>query len=184
MAMKQESLTIDYQTKRDMQLEIKFKKKIKMILAEQFIIKDRKMDLEKGTDFLIVNINPFKVGVRLRRYKYYVKNHGTYRNQFTIRWKRPTGVATEIDKIREGYVDYILYGFVDELEQHIIQYFIGDLKIFRKNEPKPLCTPINRDRRRSQLAAYELSQFPDEFIVDQRNLPQEYNKKIPQRRNT
>ena len=126
MDMKQTSLIIDEKTKKDMQLEIKLEREIKMILAEQFISKDIEMDMNRGTDFLIFNINPFKVGVRLRRFDYYENNE--YRNQFTIRWARPTGNETEIDKIRKGYVGYILYGFVDSSEENIIQYFIGNLK--------------------------------------------------------
>ena len=175
MDMKQTNLIIDEKTKLDMQLEIKLEKQIKMILAEQFIDKDVELDKKKGIDFLIFNVNPFKVGVRLRRYEYYKNNE--YRNQFTIRWTRPTGNETEIDKIRKGYVDYILYGFVDSSEENIIQYFIGNLEIFRKNEPNPIYTPTNHDKRKSQLAVYALKQFPPNFIVSSENLDSDYNQK-------
>jgi hypothetical protein len=165
--MKQHNLK-NKELETNMLLEYKFEKNIKMILANQFITKDIQMDLKKGTDFLIFNIKPFKIGVRLRRYSYYT---GIYKNQFTIRWRLPSGVKTEIHKIRHGYVDYILYGFIDQNEKQIIQYFIGDLNMFRKNEPKPIDKPVNKHEWGTQLAVYHLRQFPLSFIKDSNNVP-------------
>jgi hypothetical protein len=97
LAMRQEGF------RRDIQLEYRFARTIKAILGLFFIRKDIDADLHGGTDFLVYNIKPFRVAVRLRRYKYYIK----YSKQFTIRLSRPSGVKTEIDKINEGLVDYI-----------------------------------------------------------------------------
>ena len=144
---------------RDIQLEIRFKRVIKAILGNQFIVQDRIEDLENGTDFLLLKMTPFKIGVRLRRYKYF-KN---YHHEFTLRWSRPSGVKTEIHKIREGLVDYIFYGFVDPKEKQIIQYFIGDLIIFKKNEPEGLIKPNNPPD--SELSIYRISQLPKSFII-------------------
>jgi len=144
---------------RDIQLELRFTRIIKSILGNQFIVQDQIEDLENGTDFLLLKMTPFKIGVRLRRHKYFLK----YPDEFTIRWSRPSGVKTEIDKIREGLVDYIFYGFVDKLENEIIQYFIGDLKIFKENEP--LAIIKSNDPPDSELAIYKLSQLPEEFIL-------------------
>ena len=120
---------------KNITLERKFSRKIKAILGNQFIVQDPILDQYEGTDFAIMTVKPFKVGVRLRRYKYWLNSK--YREQFTTRWKLLSGNKTEIHKIREGLVNYILYGFVDKKEEKIIQYFIGDLKIFILDEPKP-----------------------------------------------
>jgi hypothetical protein len=82
---------------KDIKLEQKFTVKIKNILAQQFIVQDPIMDTKSGTDFLTFTVKSFKVGVRLRRYDYFTRYD--YKNEFTIRWKRPSGVKTEIDKI-------------------------------------------------------------------------------------
>lgn len=145
---------------KDIQLELKFDRILKAILGNFFITKNLEMDVKQATDFLIYNINPFKVGVRLRRYEYFLK----YPNDFTIRYSRPSGIDTEIHKIRQNLVDYILYGFVNEPETKIIKYFIGDLKIFRDNEPKPIAIKTNKPPD-SKLAVYNLEQFPKEFIL-------------------
>jgi len=118
----------------DIGLELRFTKTIKGILGNCFIVQDPQHDRQEGTDFEIFTVQPFKVGVRLRRFAYLDR----YGNEFTLRWSRPSGVPTEIDKVRSGLVDYILYGFVDAEERHILQYFIGDLNVFRANEPSPL----------------------------------------------
>lgn len=145
---------------KDSQLEYKNIRMIKAILGNFFITKDISADLNEGTDFLILTINPFRIGVRLRRYKFLSK----YPNDFTIRWSRPSGVNTEIHKIRDCLVDYILYGFVDNSETKIIKYFIGDLSVFRNNEPNPIAIKQNNPPD-SELAIYNISQLPLSFIL-------------------
>lgn len=133
---------------------------IKNILAQSFIRKIEKADLEEGQDFGIYSVKPFNVGVRLRRFKHFQK----YNREFTIRWSRPSGIKTEIDKIREALVDFILYGFLDKKGQNIIQYFIGDLKIFRAVNPEPYAI-IPNNPHDSELAVFKFTQFPKEFFI-------------------
>ena len=148
----------------DSQLEKRFSRVIKSVLGNQFICQDTIEDLENGTDFLLLKAYPFKIGVRLRRYNYYEKI--SYRTQFTIRWERPSGVQTEIHKIHDSKVDYIFYGFVNKIENKIIQYFIGDLHVFNKVNAKPIAIYFNKPYD-SKLAIFDKSQFPDKFILKQ-----------------
>jgi hypothetical protein len=152
--------------KDDIRLELKFAKQIKGILGMYFIQQDVTADLKQGTDFLVFTISAIKVAARLRTYYYYL----TYPNDFTIRYERPNGVKTEIDKIRQGLVDYLFYGFVDEKEDKIIKYLIGDLNIFRQYEPKPLVVKWNNPPD-SSLAAWNIKQFPSQFILKQYSYP-------------
>jgi len=145
---------------KDWSLEHKFESEIKNILADQFITKNIEADLEQATDFAIYTVEPFKVAVRLRRYDYFP----SFNHQFTVRWTRPSGVKTEIHKIRDGQVDYFLYGFINNTETQIIQYFIGDLTVFRKTDPEPYRIYPNNPYD-SELAVYNLSQFPSNFLI-------------------
>jgi len=149
---------------KNVYLEKRFAKTIKGILGMQFITQDKISDQEEGTDFLIFAIEPSKIRVaaRLRRYDQYIKDD--YRNQFTIRWSLPSGNKTEIDKIRDGFVRYLFYGFVDEKEEKLIQYFIGDLLIFRLQEPAPTGIYPNNPLD-SYLAAFRINDLPKEFII-------------------
>jgi len=145
-------------------LERRFARILKAILGNYFITQDVVLDKEQGTDFAIMTVNPFKVGIRLRRYKYWL--NWEFRNQFTIRWKLASGNKTEIDKIRSGFVRYILYGFVNEEESQIIQYFIGDLSALTPAYlDKPYRIFHNKNSDDSDLAVYRLCDAPIDFIV-------------------
>jgi len=142
----------------DRAIEDKFSTIIKNILGNFFITKQDIDDLEKGKDFAIYHIQPFSVAVRLRRFDYFQK----YRDEFTVRWSRPSGVRTEIDKIRDREVQYFMYGFLSLREDRIIQYFIADLKYFTNQQPYAI---IPNNPNDSELAVFKLNQFPKEFIV-------------------
>lgn len=146
----------------DIRLEMKFARQIKGILGMYFIRQDVEADTMEATDFLIFHIKPIKVAARLRTFAYLER----YPDEFTIRYSRPSGVPTEIHKIRQGLVDYLFYGFVNDTEDKIIKYFIGDLGIFRNQEPKPIVIKRNIDRS-SELAAYSLKSLPKLFILKQ-----------------
>jgi hypothetical protein len=143
---------------KDREIENKFAPQIKTILAQHFITKNVEADLKEGQDFGIYCLKPFNVGVRLRTFEYFKP----YNREFTIRWSRPSGAKTEIHKIREGLVDFILYGFLDQKEQNIIQYFIGDLKYFGDVQP---CQIRLNDPPDSELAVFKFDQFPRKFFV-------------------
>lgn len=145
---------------RNKELELKFDNTVRSILARQFIVRDVKADLEEGTDFLIYSVQPFRVGVRLRRFHIYPY----YNRQFTIRWEVASGVRTEIDKIYDGLVDYIFYGFVNLAEDRIVQYIIGDLSIFRAEHPEPYQIKYN-GRGDSHLAAFRIPDMPKDFVI-------------------
>lgn len=144
----------------DIGLEQRFARQIKAVLGLQFIGQDPILDRQEATDFAIFAIRPFRVGARLRRYKYMLK----YPDEFTIRWSRPSGVETEIHKIRRGAVDYIFYGFISEDENKILKWFIGDLKRFRESEPEPWRIFANNPPD-SLLAVYRIDDMPPNFIV-------------------
>jgi len=148
--------------KKDISLEMKFSKTIKGILGNYFFIKDDIHDHQNGTDFCIFMLFPkrIRVATRLRRFKHF-KNYG---DQFTIRWSRPSGEPTEIDKINWGLVDYFLYGFVDQKEEKIIKYFLGDLAVFRNEKPNPF-EIRNNFPFDSQLGCFKISQLSKKFIL-------------------
>lgn len=143
----------------DSKLEYKFAKTIKSILGNQFIIKDINLDLKEGTDFLVFRLEPIRVACRLRRFEYL-----KYNSDFTIRWSRPSGVDTEYQKIIKGFVDYILYGFIDQSEEKIVSYFIGDLKVFRDSGVKPFQIKPNNPND-SELAIFRLNDLPENFTI-------------------
>lgn len=144
----------------DRALEDQHSTEIKNILGNYFIQKREVDDLEKGTDFAIYYIKPFSVGIRLRRYNQFIKND--YKNEFTIRWSRPSGIKTEIHKIREGLVDHIFYGFLSPDAESVIQYFLADLKKFTDPKPEAIIPNFPPD---SKFAVYKMTQLPNSFYL-------------------
>lgn len=112
------------------------------------------------------DVSPAEQAELLRAARELKRRHylARYGSEFTVRWSRPSGVPTEIDKIREGLVDYIFYGFVSPDESRIVRYFVGDLARFRLAEPKPLCIRENTPPD-SKLAVYRVGDMDDHFIV-------------------
>lgn len=154
MEMKQPNSTYP----EDRSLETQFASLIKNILGQIFIRREEVADLEQGTDFAIFEVNPFRVAVRLRRFDYFLAFH----KEFTIRWSRPSGVKTEIHKIREGLVDYLFYGFLSSDETEIIQHFVADLTKFGTPMPYKI---YQNDPPDSELAVFKLNQFSANFLV-------------------
>jgi len=146
----------------DKLLEEKLANQIKAFLGVYFIRHASwDEDVNHGTDFMILSSAPIRVAARLRRFEYY--ENLEWRNQFTIRWERPSGALTEIHKIRRGDVDYLFYGFIDKNEKRIIKYLIGDLKLFRMNEPRAVAIIPNKPHD-SDLAVYSVNWLPN-FVL-------------------
>jgi len=150
---------------------IKLEKKTRIAilheLSEYFFKYDRHLDLCEATD---VYISPrTHTGMRIRRHKFFC--NAEYRNQFTVRWKLPSGTRTEIDKIRDGYADWFFYGFLNEDENDIIQFVLINFDIFRYvTDPKrkyyvqPEFIFDNVDGS-STLAAFGINQFCGNMFV-------------------
>ena len=142
----------------------KFIIQIKRSLGEVFIIEaTHEDDTEFNTDLLMPNGD--RIACRIRRHTYWEK----YRDQFTIRTERPSGMKSELEKILEGWGDYIFYGFSNPDETGLTQWFIGNLDAFRvylknymeQNEGQlPGIEHNNRDGS-SSFRAFNLQDIPN-----------------------
>ena len=152
----------------------KFITKIKRIIGEYFITEIRDEDIFHNTDLIVFKLEPIRIACRVRRFSYYLK----YRNEFTIRKTRPSGNKSELAKIIEGYGDYLFYGFSNKNEDDLIQWFLGDLSVFRlwfmkqsikNNGVLPGIERINYDGS-SVFQVFITNELPDNFIVAGFNL--------------
>lgn len=81
-------------------------------------------DTKEATD-LIIEVTGGSVAVRVRR------SNTRYRD-LTIRSRRPSGIPTELHKLREGFCDWYLYGWTDN--GHISEWILVDLNQMRNTE--------------------------------------------------
>lgn len=144
----------------------KFIPQIKRILGEHLIaVADWKQDATEASDLVVLACNPFRVGCRIRRNKYLTED---YQDEFTIRCERKNN-DTELAKIMSGWGDYFFYGFEGSSGLTVVNWFIGDLKIFRlhlwRNRQLLGSQHVrsNGDES-SSFAVWNRSAFPPEFV--------------------
>lgn len=146
----------------------RFLPEIKAFLGQTFIgeasIED---DQRRNTDLITLTIKPLRFACRVRRYDAFQE----YWMEFTLRNSRPFGAKTELEKVLEGWGDYLVYGFANQYENSLQQMFIGDLTIFRQwytaeiaRRRIPGVVKDNFDGS-SSFRVFELRQLPPKFIV-------------------
>ena len=168
MVMSQTSLPPD--VSEDWGFSSRFVPEIKSILGRHLISEAPiEEDIERNTDFLVLTLKPVRVACRIRRNDYY----RNYKDEFTLRSSRPGGVETEMDKIVSGWGDYFFYGFANEDETDLEDWFLGDLYVFRKwynralitNKGKPPGIYRENHDNSSAFRAYRKDQMPPGFFV-------------------
>lgn len=130
-------------------------------------------DRKRNTDLVLRsavplrNGEPIRISARVRRHEYL--NRPSYRGQFTVRRRRPSGVRTEWHKMRAGDGDYFIYGFESEPgSDRLSPWFIGNLAVLNSHIQRggrPTKIEHNSDGS-SDLAIFELSGMPLEFMVN------------------
>jgi len=99
---------------------------IKTILAEYLIGEPPELeDQIKNTDLIVLKMEPARIACRIRGPEYF-----KYKDEFTLRFERPSGTKTELSKILEGWGDYFFYGIAD-YNGHFQSWGLGNLNIFR-----------------------------------------------------
>lgn len=155
--------------KDDKRWSDRFLPEIKRILGEHLIGEPPiEEDQERNTDLIVLKMEAVRIACRIRRNEYLEK----YPNEFTIRTKRPTGIKTEIEKIIEGWGDYLFYGFSNKEENKLAGWFIISLNAFRlwfmkylrnNNGKPPGHQKINSDGS-SAFAGYNVNDMPDDIV--------------------
>lgn len=148
----------------------KFLDEIKQILGRILIAAAPYMeDRDHNTDLIVMTLQPYRVGCRVRRFEYLQR----YPNDFTIRSNVPSGLPSELAKIIEGWADYFFYGFSNEDESGLADWFLGDLNVFRlwfnrqlvKNKGKAPGTLQDNYDGSSSFRAFDRRQMPYDFVV-------------------
>jgi len=133
-------------------------------------------DQVRNTDLIVLKMDAVRIACRVRK-----PDSFRYKDEFTIRYSRPSGVKTELSKVIEGWGDYIFYGhgYIDEDDNYkLVAWGLGDLKVFRlwfvnylvSNKGKlPGILRDNKDKS-SKFYAYSWDSLPENFIVAQKGI--------------
>jgi len=84
-------------------------------------------DTMRNTDLTVFSVNGGRMGARIRDAQYYAR----YGNEFTIRTSRPSGNATELEKLMSGWGNYFFYGFASGEPGQLQAWCLVDLTALR-----------------------------------------------------
>jgi hypothetical protein len=88
------------------------------------------VDTKQAADLIVLNAENLSIACRVRRYGF----HDRYPNQFTIRSKRESGARTELEKIINGFADWMFYGHADQDgSANIPHWWLLDLTAWRSH---------------------------------------------------
>ncbi|HEX7926472.1 MAG TPA: MT-A70 family methyltransferase [bacterium] len=146
----------------DFQWQRGYLKQMKRICGEYLIGEaPREEDVKRNTDLIVLRMEPVRIACRVRDYAKYRQRYGS---EFTIRYRRSSGVDTELDKIRDGWGDYMLYGF-GQPNGHFRPWGLGDLDVFRDWYQPGCGTERRNGDRSSDFLAFRWDQLPADFVI-------------------
>ena len=123
------------------------------------------LDTEQATDLIVLHARDMRIAARVRSHKYIHQ----YGYEFTIRSKS-RGHKTEIDKINDGWGEWMFYGFANLLESDIERWYIINLDIFRssliKKDTRKHIQCVQKDNGDdTALIAFDIRTFPQNILV-------------------
>lgn len=84
-------------------------------------------DQQEAADLVVLKGQSMTIACRVRRPGFLPK----YRDEFTIRCQRDNGSKTELEKITEGWGDWMFYAHSNEFQDGFALWWLLDLSIWR-----------------------------------------------------
>jgi hypothetical protein len=102
---------------------------IKGIVGPRLLVESSlDVDQKQATDLIVLRARDMMIAARIRRPGY----ADTYPNEFTIRSHRDSGAATELEKITDGFGDWMFYGHAaDDTSMFLSRWMLIDLQAWR-----------------------------------------------------
>lgn len=154
----------------------RFMSEIKQILGLHLIgAAPEEEDCQRNTDLIVLRMDAVRIACRVRKNKYL--EH--YAGEFTIRSGRPNGSKTELQKVIEGWGNYLFYGIANENESRLAAWTLGNLSAFRLELMRNLLRSrgqlpgIAKDNRdgSSSFHAFRWADFPGMIVASSESLP-------------
>jgi len=141
------------------------------------------VDTKQASDLIILRGRDMTIACRVRRYGYAER----YPWDVTIRSKRDSGARTELEKIVEGWADWMFYGHASEDPGALLRWLLLDLHVWRREFVREgLRSALGKARRMAQVIkrqsngdgthflAFDVRRFtPDMIIASSHDVPHE-----------
>lgn len=132
------------------------------------------LDTKQATDLIVLRARDMTIACRVRRFGYAEK----YPYDITIRSKRDSGAKTELEKIVEGWADWMFYGHATQDPLSIYPWYLLDLHMWRREFIREgLRSALDKPTRYRRViqkqsngdgthfVAFDIRRFPAEVIV-------------------
>ncbi|NCC68746.1 MAG: hypothetical protein EOM14_11245 [Clostridia bacterium] len=127
------------------------------------------VDTRQAADLIVLKARHMMIAARVRRFGYADR----YPWEFTIRSHRDSGAKTELQKIVDGFGDWMFYGHAGIMPGEIDRWFVIDLAKFRAGLIRNPCTDgkeiwwgekSNQDG--THFCWFDVRKFPEDILVN------------------
>lgn len=105
----------------------RFIPEIRQIVGPRLLVPSSlEVDRTEAADLVILRGRDMTLACRVRKPGFL-----QYRNEFTVRCKRDSGAKTELEKITEGWGDWMFYGHANDRQDGFALWWLLDLSAWR-----------------------------------------------------
>lgn len=120
------------------------------------------VDTQQAADLVVMNARDKTIACRIRRSGYANK----YGHEFTIRAKRDTGTKTELEKIIDGFGDWMFYGHAAEDGMNVSRWMVISLPALRAAIIRKQATAIKQSNADgTHFVAFDVRELPDNCVI-------------------
>lgn len=120
------------------------------------------VDTQQAADLVVMNARDKTIACRVRRCGYADR----YGNEFTIRAKRDTGTKTELEKIIDGFGDWMFYGHAAPDGMNISRWMVISLPALRAAIIRHQAHPMKQSNGDgTHFVAFDVRRVPDACVI-------------------
>lgn len=126
------------------------------------------VDTKQAADLVVLKARNMMIAARVRRFGYAER----YPWEFTIRAHRDSGAKTELQKILDGFGDWMFYGHAGQRIGEICRWFVVDLDRFRAGvtrdsvaKGKEIWWGKKSNQDGTYFCWFDVRKFPEHILV-------------------
>lgn len=120
------------------------------------------VDRQQAADLVVLNARDKTIACRVRRSGYADR----YGNEFTIRAKRDSGAKTELEKIIDGFGDWMFYGHADPDGINVCRWMVISLPALRAAIIRKQARPLKQSNGDgTHFVAFDIRDLPDSCVI-------------------
>lgn len=120
------------------------------------------VDTQQAADLVVLNARDKTIACRVRRNGYADR----YGYEFTIRAKRDSGAKTELEKIVDGFGDWMFYGHAEKDDCSILRWVVISLPALRAAIIRKQANVIQKSNGDgTHFVAFDVRELPGSCVI-------------------